>query len=219
MDPRHRRLIARRPAAAAAALALSVAPAPAFGWSVSVAPSGGVLLLDPALENYRWDISARPLWGLAATASRGRAEAGFRVWRSGTTQATGIPGETFAPDVGLTVAEVIGGWSVARGAGIALLASASAGMLHLGWSPDRATLDPFGVGSPVEVSFDPITEWTGGVGISARRGVAGGLGLALGVERSWFRLDTTHRAGDEIVGRRETFGQWIVRAELTHRVL
>ena len=217
MDPRHRRLMVRR--SVAAALVLSVAPAPASGWSVSVAPSGGVLLLDPALENYRWDVSARPLWGLAATASRGRAEAGLRVWRSGTTQATGIPGETFAPDVGLTFAEMIGGWSVARVAGIALLVSANAGMLHLGWSPDRTTLDPFGAGSPVEVSFDPINEWTGGVGISARRGVAGGLGLALGVERSWFRLDTTHRAGDEIVAGRETFGQWIVRAELTHRVL
>jgi hypothetical protein len=208
----------RRPAAVAAALALSVA-APAFGWSVSVAPSGGVLLLDPALENYRWDVSAQPLWGLAATASRGSIQAGLRLWRSGTTQSTGIPGETFAPDVGMTVAEMIGGWSVARVAGVALLASASAGMLHLGWSPDRATLEPFGTGSPVEVSFDPITEWTGGLGISARRGVAGGLGLALGLERSWFRLDTTHRAGDEIVESRETFGQWIVRAELTHRVL
>jgi hypothetical protein len=220
MNPRHRHAILRRAAAAAVlALAFAGAPAAARGFTVSAGPSGGVLSLDPDLASYRWDVSARPLWGLAVTASRGRAEAELRAWRSGTTQATGIPGETFAPDVGLTVAEAVGSWRVARVAGIALLASGSAGLLRLGWSPDHAALDPFGAGEPVEVTYAPVTEWTGGLGISARRPVLGRLALALGVERSWFRLDTTHRAGDEIVGRREMFGQWIVRAELTHRVL
>ena len=49
--------------------------------------------------------------------------------------------------------------------------------------------------------------------------LVGGLEASVGVDRTWFRLDTTHRAGDEIVREREPFGNWTARVELTHRIL
>jgi len=218
MNPRHRPVSLPRAAAAAATLALVLAGGRAEAWSVGFGPSGGLISLDQELGNYRWDTAPRPAWGLAAKATSGRVGGGVRLWRSATTQVTGIPGETFAPDVRLTATEAFGEVRVARVAGVALLAGASTGALHLGWSPDRATLAPGGVGE-IEISYEPVTEWTAGAEISACRTLPGGLDLALGLGRSWFRLDTQHRAGDEIVARRDTFGHWIVRAELAHRIL
>jgi hypothetical protein len=221
MNPRHRTGNLARAAAAAAALTLALpgASAGADGWSMSVGPVGGVLALDAALTDYRWDTSVRPVWGLGGSVSDGRFGAGVRVWRSRTTQSTGIPGETFAPDVDLTGTDVFGAIRIADAAGIRLLASASLGALHLGWSPDSAILAPFGAGETIEISYEPVTEPITGMGISAQRTLFGGLDLVLGLERSWFRLDTVHRAGDEIVAGRDTFGNWTVRAELSHRVL
>jgi hypothetical protein len=158
------------------------------------------------------------VWGLDARLAADRAGFGVRVWRTRTTQSTGIPGESSASDVKLTGTEAVGKFRVANLAGVHFLASASVGTLHLGWSPDRVTLPPLGAGDPIEVRFDPVTEWIGGVGMTAQRQLFGGFDLALGIERSWFQLDTAHRAGTEIVTGRDTFGNWMVRAQLSHRV-
>ena len=227
MNPQHRtystlRASLLRRGAAGVALVVTLlggGAASATDWSLAVGPVGGVLALDAALADYRWDTTPTPVWGLDARISAARVGLGVRVWRSGTTQSIGIPGESSAPDVKLTGTEALGAFRVASLAGVQLLASANVGALHLGWSPDRVTLPPLGAGSSIQVSFDPVTEWIGGVGITAQRRLFGGLDLSLGIERSWFQLDTAHRAGTEIVTGRDTFGNWMVRAQLSHRVL
>ena len=180
-------------------------------------PVAGALALDSHLSDYRWDTRPRPLYGLAGRVGFGRYAAGLRVWRATTSQATGIPGETSSPTVNLTGTEGLAEVGLFRTAGFRFSTTGSFGLLHLGYSPDSWTFDP-GTGEDVTVDFQPIDEWIAGLGLGVRRAIVGGLDLALAVERTWFRLDTAHRAGNEIVNQRETFGNWAARIELTHRV-
>jgi hypothetical protein len=186
--------------------------------SVHIGPFAGTIALDSHLADYRWDTRARTVWGAAGRADAGPFGAGARIWRASTRQSTGIPGEDVAPEVKLTATELLGEARLARLAGFRLIGMGSVGRLHLGYSPDRLALDD-GAGGSIEVAFDPITEWTGGVGLGLRRTVPLGLEASIAVEHGWFRLDTAHRAGDEIVEDRETFGSWTGRVELTHRIL
>jgi hypothetical protein len=205
--------------AAAAAAAVSVpAPARAQEAAVTVGPIVGTVVLDSHLSDYRWDTRARAVWGAAGRADLGRLGGGLRVWRASTTQSLGIPGEDDSPRVSLTGVELLGETRVASFAGVRLLASATAGLLRIAWSPDAVTVDD-GTGQSIEVGFAPISEWTGGAGLGLRRPVAGGLEAGVVVERSWFRLDTSHRAGGGIVTERDTFGIWSARVELSLRIL
>jgi hypothetical protein len=197
--------------------ALGATPA-AAQTSVHVGPFAGTLALDSHLADYRWDTRARAVWGAAGRAEGGPFGAGLRVWRASTRQSTGIPGEDVAPEVKLTATELIGEARLASLAGFRLIGMGSVGRLHLGYSPDRLLIDD-GAGGSIDVAFDPITEWTGGVGLGVRRTVPLGLEASLAVEHGWFRLDTAHRDGSEIVEDRETFGSWTGRVELTHRIL
>lgn len=210
------------PLTAAALVALAAGSGPgtcrAQGAAVTVGPVAGTIVLDPHLSDYRWDTRARAVWGAAGRADFGRMGGGLRVWRATTTQSLGIPGEDARPAVRLTGTELLGETRLASFAGVRLLASGSAGLLRIAYSPDALAVDD-GSGTPIQVSFPPITEWTGGAGLGLRRPVAGGLEASVALERSWFRLDTAHRAGGEIVTERETFGNWTARVELTHRIL
>jgi hypothetical protein len=211
---------AARIAAAAAAALIAAAPEPARAEpvAVSVGPIAGTIVLDPHLSDYRWDTRARAVWGAAGRADLGRFGGGLRAWRASTTQSLGIAGEDDNPQVNLTGVELLGEARVARFAGVRLLASATAGLLRIAWSPDAVTVDD-GIGGSIDVAFPPIHEWTGGAGLGLRRTIAGGLEAGVTVERSWFRLETSHRAGSAIVTEQETFGNWTARVEITQRIL
>lgn len=212
-----------RPAALGAAGLLALAgwafprAAAAVPVEASIGATAGSVALDPHLADYRWETGARAAWGGEARLHAGPLHAAARAWRTTTTQALGIPGDDRALDVRLTVAELAAEWPLVSAAGFAFATSASAGLLHVGYSPDALTLDAGG-GGQVAVDFAPITEPTWGVGLGVHRALGSRLLASASVERSWFRLDTSHRDGDAIVDDRETFGRWTARITLTHRI-
>ena len=53
--------------------------------------------------------------------------------------------------------------------------------------------------------------------LSIDRPLSPALAVGLGVERTLFPLDTTHRIGSEFLSRREYFGGWSVDGRLTWR--
>ena len=200
------------------AAALPTAASARPGASLSLAPFAGAISLDSRLADYRWDTAVRPAWGLAGFASLGRVAPGVRFWRSSTTQSTGIPGDDTALDVSLTGFEATAAVRMVSLAGFRLLATGSAGVMRMAWSPSSLALD-VGLAEPVTVGFAPVTEGIFGAGLTVRRGLFAGFDLAVGAERSWFKLDTAHRRGTEIVEDRETFGNWAARVELSRPIL
>ena len=187
--------------------------------AIRIGPVAGSLILDEELSNYRWDTSARAVWGVSAALSGKRHTLGARFWRSTTSQSTGIPGVAKSPTVNLTGSEATGEFRLARFAGFAVLASGSLGLLHVGYAPDRLVVDLQGGGETLAVDLEPLDEALLGVGLAIRRNLARRFELALGVHHSWFGLETNHRVGDDLETRRETFGNWTVRVELSHRIL
>jgi hypothetical protein len=207
--------------AALGALALTGAvaiPATALPVAVGIEPFAGAVALDAHLGDYEWDTSPRAVWGAALRADFTRFGAGARFRSAGTAQRAAWPGEERSLDVSLRSLEGFATVRLASVAGIGLSAGGHAGLLRLGWSPDRLTID--GAGSePLAVRFDPITEGLAGAGLEARRALLSGFELAVTVDRTWFRLDTAHRRGDEIVEARETFGNWYLTASITRPLL
>ena len=205
---------------------LSVAMAGAFlvcassarAATIDVGPIAGSLYLDSHLLDYRWDTSPRSLWGVSGTTKLGPFGTGVRVWRATTSQDSGIPGESIVPAVKMTVTEAIGEYRVVQLRSMRVVSSASIGRLHLGYTPDQVTFGGGGAGGDIEVDFRPIDEWIMGAGLTLRHRLFGGFDAGVGVDRRWFRLDTAHRAGDDIVNERETFGNWTARIELTHQI-
>lgn len=201
--------------AAAFAAAGVAAPSPAHAVAqVSLAPWGGVLVLDPHLADYRWETDPRPVWGGTFAASAGRLSGGARVWRATTRQATGIPGETRQFAVSLTGVQGVGEVGLAEAFGFRLGATGSAGVVRFAWAPREMTIDDVLLGEPIVVRADPIDEAVFGAGAVLRRALPFGLEAAAAAERTWFALDTAHRRGDAIVEERETFGSWTVRMEI-----
>ncbi|MEZ5064478.1 MAG: hypothetical protein R3B81_07055 [bacterium] len=185
--------------------------------SLSIAPFAEALSPDSHLADYRWDVSVRPAFGVAAHAAVGRIEPGVRWWRASTEQGTGIPGQELGLDVTLTGMEGTARYALAQVAGVRLLALGSAGALRIGWSPSTLTIDAGG--EPITVAFESVTEPVFGVGFGVGRDIGHGLALTVGAERRWFALDTAHRSGSEIVEGRENFGNWVARIELAHTIL
>jgi hypothetical protein len=223
---RLRRAIHRSPArpaalAAAGLLALTGSAFPPAAAAVpieaSVGALAGTVALDPHLADYRWETGARAAWGGEARLHAGPGRAAVRAWRATTAQALGIPGDDRVLDVRLTVAELAAEWPLVPVAGFTFATTASAGLLHVGYSPDALTLADGG-GGRVAVDFAPITEPTWGVGLGVHRPLGSRFIASASVDRSWFRLDTSHRDGGAIVAARETFGRWMARITLTHRI-
>jgi hypothetical protein len=207
-----------RAAIALAALAAFAAPDACAGTrAIRLGPACGALVLDGRLSGYGWDTAPRGVWGVQGAVTGDRFGWGVRFWRTATSQSTGFPGEVPSPEVRLTGTEACGEFRFASFARIRWHATASFGLLHVGYSPDRIEVDAGG--APIEVELAPLDEAIGGVGLALRRALPGGVDLSLGVERSWFSLDTSHRAGSEIVERRERFGNWAARLELSRRIL
>jgi hypothetical protein len=206
-----------REAALAVWMLGAATPVAAESAAVDVGPWVGVLALDPHLADYRWETGVRTVWGAAAIASTRRFAAGARAWRTSTRQGTGIPGDDRALRVGLTGVEGIGEARLLSFADVRLLATASAGLLRLDWSPRELSLED-GLATAETVTFDPVHEASAGMGLALRRAVPFGFQVAVGAERTWFRMDTAHRRGAEIIEEREVFGSWTGRVEITRRL-
>lgn len=176
---------------------------------------GGATFLDPHLADYRWDTAPRAIWGVQGMVAQGRWGIGARAWTSRTSQETGLLVSTGAPSVRLTGVELVGEPTLLDAYGFRAFASATAGFLHLGWSPDRLTLDASGGGEEITVEYAPIDTWTGSAGVGLRRGLPGNVTLGFAVERTFFSLETAHRVDDVVVEERERFGNWTVRLELS----
>jgi hypothetical protein len=212
-----------RAGAAAAALCAALVAAPASAADdadgggprtrMEIGVVVGGIALDPHLEDYRWDTAPALQSGAHATVLRGRFGAGARVWRSSTTQASGIPGEDTAPQVGMTGVEVTGQVRAGSVRGIELWGSLHGGRLFLGYDPESLTFDVGG--SPVTVVYEPIAEWDYGLGAALRGELGSHMALALQADLTSFSLDTAHRRGDEIVESRERFSTWNLRAQVS----
>lgn len=183
-------------------------------WQVAVGPAVGITVPDPRLGDYRWDTGPALQSGLQATLYRGRFAGGVRVLRSRTTQSSGIPGATQTPDVDLTSLDVVGQVRAANFRGVELWGFVQTGLLHLGYEPDRLTFDP-GVGTPVTVDYDPISEWDLGLGLEVRGELMTHVALSLQAESTTFALDTAHRSGNEIVESRDRFYSWSLRLQVS----
>jgi hypothetical protein len=184
-------------------------------WSMAIGPTIGGLLLDPHLNDYRWDTSPTLQSGAQATVFHGRFGLGARASFARTSQQSGIPGETTAPDVNLTGLALAGQVRALTVRGIGLWGTAYGGRLHLGYHPDRLTFEPGGPTQPVTVAYDPVSAWDFGLGIEIRGDLTRQMALALQAERSSFSLDTAHRRGDEIVEARERFYSWGLRLQVS----
>jgi hypothetical protein len=176
----------------------------------------GTTQFDAGLADYQWDTTPRPGWGVRALVGRGRFAGGLRAWRTSSNQSIGDLGA--ALDVHATSWELVGEARLAEVLGIEVLANAGAGQLRLSYDPERITIQPPGPVSPIVVDLAPVGPWIGGGGVALRRAVAREWTLSLGVDARVFAIDAAHRAGDEIVYGRESFGDWSARFELAWRV-
>lgn len=185
------------------------------GWQIGIGPIAGALAFDPGLENYRWDIHPALQSGFQAAIYRGRFAGGARLWRTQTTQASGIPGEDQSPRVSMTAIDATAQFRAANVAGVELWGVAHTGILHLGYNPDRLSFDTGGTSGQITVEYKPITEWEFGGGVEIRRELTHYMALAVQADTSTFALDTAHRRGSEIVEARERFVSWSVRFQLS----
>ena len=177
----------------------------------SIGLLAGTTQFDAGLADYQWDTTPRRGWGARGLIGRGRLATGLRVWRASTTQSIGDLGP--APAVRATSWELVGEGRIGGWRGTELLMTAGAGRLHLGYHPDRITIQPPGGVGAIVVDLTPVGTWIGGGGLALRRAVARGWTMDLGVDARVFAIDTAHRAGSAITVARETFGDWNARLE------
>lgn len=187
------------------------------GWSCSLGLLAGSALPDARLGDFQWDVAPRAAWGGQVLLERGRFATGARLWRSSTTQTMDLPSGPVAPRVGLTRLELTGQGRVLALGSTALLVTAAAGWLHLGYAPDHITIPPSGSGAPIVVSLRAVDEWIGGAGVALRRPWGGRWSTSLGVDREFFGLDAAHRSGSAIVYGRESLGEWSARLEVARQ--
>lgn len=76
------------------------------------------------------------------------------------------------------------------------------------YDPGTMLIDSPVGGTPIEVEFAPINEWTAGLGASLRREFFGNFAMAVRATHSVFALDTAHRKNGEIVEERQAFHNW-----------
>jgi hypothetical protein len=173
---------------------------------------GGSAQPVAALADDQWDVRPHPAWGAELAAGRGPLTAGFRWWRSGTTQALGLAG---VPDPAVRTGslEVVSRVQVAHWQSLGVSALASGGRLSLTWQPDHLTISTGG--APVTVTLDPIHRWVAGLGVGVGLPLARDWRGALEAERRVYSLDTAHRSGGSVEFAHERFGDWSARVALT----
>lgn len=180
----------------------------------SIGILSGSTRLDNGLADFQWDLRPRVDWGAQTLVGSGRFATGLRLWRTHTTQQIDPAAATAAPDVHATSTELVGHGCLAKALGCELMAVASAGLLHLGYHPDRVTIAPTGGGAPIAVDLAPVNQWIGGAGLAMRRPLRGAWAAGAEVDHRVFGLDTAHRNGAAIEYQRQTFGEWSARLEL-----
>ena len=188
-------------------------PQPA--WQLELGAVIGTAAPDGDLADFRWDINPALQTGLAATIYHGRFGFGARVLRTQTTQASGIPGETQAPDVNLTTTELVGRVKALEYWGVALWGSAHGGLLHVGYDPDRLTFDTGILPEPITIDYASINEFAAGLGVELRTEIARHAAISLQAEQTTFALDTAHRVGSEIVQSRDRFYSWSLQLQVS----
>lgn len=172
--------------------------------------------MDPALSNYQWDTRPQLALGAEAAIGLGRWSLGVRALRTQTVQSTTAPAVPPSPRVRLTSAELAGRWRMWEAHGWSLAALAAAGRRHLGYSPDRLSIDN-GDGSTSVVALRPIDAWVGSGGLALEHALGSGWRAGVEVERSAYGWDASHRAGANIETIRESFGDWNMRLALARR--
>jgi len=173
----------------------------------------GAVLPDAHLTDYQWDTTPRMGWGVQVLAGAGALAGGVRYRNSATTQDIGLSGVS-PSQVTQNTLELVGQGRLASLWGNQLVASGTAGWLHLGYEPDRIAFDPGGGSGPIVVDFDPVDEWIFGGGLGLRRTVGPGWSVGLDVGHRVFSMETAHRSGSAIVTGREAFGEWSAHLEL-----
>jgi hypothetical protein len=188
------------------------APARAAGPWLSIGLTSGIERPDPRLADDQWTTTPHAGFGGTALAGFGPFAAGVRGW---TTRATQRLGATTSSAVRSTRVELVGEARVATVLGAELMLDAGAGRLHLGYDPDRVSVDT-GSG-PVTVDLAPIGTWVVEGGFALRRALPAGWSAGLGADYSRWSIDTAHREGATVVEQRQTFGNWSARFELARR--
>jgi hypothetical protein len=175
----------------------------------------GATLLDGDLRDHGWNVEPRTSVEVGATLTPGvvRMTAGMSF--VSTTQESGIPGDELPPSVRLTGGSASLDLRAFGLAGFEAWPGLRVGLLHLGWDPDHITYDLPGLGAPLEVRYEAVTEPTYGVGLAVERSLTPSWRLGAMADRAWFGLDVARREGDDVHVRRETFGTWSVRLAVT----
>jgi hypothetical protein len=186
---------------------------PGSGW-YSLGILSGSTRLDDGLADFQWDTTPRVDWGAQALVGRGRFASGLRLWRARTRLQLDPSDASASAGVRATSTELIGHGRLATTLGCELMAVASAGLLHLGYHPDRVSIAPAGGGAPIAVDLAPVNEWIGGAGLALRRPLGGPWTAGVELDHRLFGLDTAHRNGAVIEYGRRTFGDWSARLEL-----
>jgi len=196
---------------------LALAPRPAAAESTrpwaSIGVLAGAALPDQHLADYQWEVTPQMAWGAEALVGRGAFAGGIRYWTSTTEQRLGVSGE--AADVRTSSFELVGRGRFARLFGTDLLATASGGRVHLGYSPNEVTVSTGG--GPVTVSLEPVDEWIGGGGLAVERSLGPAWSAGAGIESRFFSMETAHREGAGVVMGRETFGDLSARLQVARR--
>lgn len=172
-------------------------------WSFGVSTELGARQLDDHLADYRWDAGPVPVFGLSGVAAHGRWSLQAGVVRSGTEQATGLPGIDTVPTVGLTSFGLRGGATLFHAGPFHADAGVGLHRMHLAWDPDRLDVDVDG--TRVVVDFEAIDRWATSLDLGFAWDVTASAAIGLRARAERFSLETAHRRGDAIVEETETF--------------
>lgn len=192
---------------------LSASGAPLRG---RISLSAGPTLPDRHLADYQWDVTPRATGRVELGVASEAWSGGLAVQTWGTTQSVAARDDG-AVAVRMTSVQPRVERRLVTAARTTLAARAGFGALRVGYAPERVTLAGGAAGAPVAVRFRPLWTWLASAGLSIDRPLSPALAVGLGVERTLFPLDTTHRIGSDFLSRREYFGGWSVDGRLTWR--
>jgi hypothetical protein len=208
-------------AALSAAAAMSIVCGSARGAeapSLHTAALAGAFVPDNTLERYRWDVRPLPLIGVETRLETRGFGVGACLWRTETTQASGMLGESRPVTVNVTSWSLLGERRVFTLAGVRVGARLCAGRIHLRYDPDRVAFEPFGSGEAIVVDYEPVDEWILGGGVAIGRPIGEKLSLGLEIEHLVFAMETAHRNGEVIDVQRERFGNWGAHILISWRI-
>jgi len=183
-------------------------------WWLATSLGAGAISPDQDLANYRWDTAPTAQYALQAMAGQGSWAAGMRFSRWATTQGTGLAAGGPEPEVRLNNFDLVAQVRLVQWAGFEMWGTGLAGLVNLTYTPDHLVIGGAGAGDDVTVNYAPITETNLGLGVEIRRAFGRRLNASIAAERAGFKLDTSHRRGNEIVNDRVSFQNWSLRLQV-----